>query len=57
VKKGCPCIAIKRQLMENSNFHEHINHMVLRMACSFVLCVLCLHLRRKKKVGTLFLLI
>jgi hypothetical protein len=42
MKKGCPCTTLKWWLMENNNFHEHINHIVLRMVCSFVLCVLCM---------------
>jgi len=42
VKKGCPCTTLKWQLMENSNFHEHVNLMVFRIVGGFVLCVLCL---------------
>jgi hypothetical protein len=31
MKKGCPNIALKWQLKENSNFHEHTNRSVFRM--------------------------
>jgi len=36
MKNGCPYIALKWQLKENINFHEHTNRLVLRMAFFFL---------------------
>jgi hypothetical protein len=38
MKKVCPYIALKWQLKENINFHEHTNNLVFKMASNFFLC-------------------